>query len=243
MKDKDEQTILYIGGQCGSLCFTYFADMLEEDLEAPRWYQSLKKGLMDVVREEILKVKAVDASRHMHDNFRALNGLPICFFCKRLGHVKKYCKRRLFNVNQNQNSTEISPTFSKPNEEMVSQVDEAQHAVLLETEIEDGFAAVTKLLNRMRSIADEVAKIIETRRTVTTLSKDEHEGDNVIFRQGFLQIVSKISDVSMSLDHKLDEQRPNMTACKVRPDSSFMFAIPHRRNESQATQIYGNPIT
>ena len=66
--------------------------------------QAMMDQIKETIRHEIGKLleKPQERRSHEHNNFRAVNGLPICFYCKRLGHVKKYCRR--WNNNRFQTS-------------------------------------------------------------------------------------------------------------------------------------------
>ena len=80
----------------------------------PSWMQTLKEELTNAVHHELSKI--MPAYNQQYSNFQSLNGLPICFYCKRLGHVKKHCRRHSSNLKtqstaQQQQSTESRETL------------------------------------------------------------------------------------------------------------------------------------
>ena len=66
--------------------------------------QTMMDQIKETIRHEIGKLleKSQERRSHEYNNFRAVNRLPVCFYCKRLGHVKKYCRK--WNNNRFQSS-------------------------------------------------------------------------------------------------------------------------------------------
>ena len=91
-----------------------------EDVQFDRqnWTSWLKEELALVIKYETAKL--LPFFNKQYSNFRAVNGLPICFYCKRLGHVKKYCRKRNSDVETPSKGNEKLLTNCKASSELTN---------------------------------------------------------------------------------------------------------------------------
>ena len=121
-------------------------------------------------------------------HFRTLDGRPICFWCKRIGHVKKYC--RFLNLNQN---WPIKLGQSQKLENAVRKVDVEQ------TKEEHSCPDIGKLLLKLRSLTAENTNASSDPRF---FEEDFDELQGTLYQNALLQATQKIAQTSRTLRAK-----------------------------------------
>ena len=186
--------------------------------------QTMMDQIKETIRHEIGKLleKSQERRSHEHNNFRAVNGLPICFYCKRLGHVKKYC--RIWNNNRFQTSEREfhEKKLPKSAENKTFAVDCIQNDVLESTEETsedfmegnigynyDLVADVGNRFKQLQMIADELNIMISRACNKDRSSKEITDLEASLFKGAMLEAIQTFDRINRTLDMPKDPAQRN----------------------------------
>ena len=151
-------------------------------------------------------------------SFRTLNGLPICFWCKRVGHVKKYCRWRWrkcstamgnhdHNYSVNQKTARVTATEDYPRDYLdpVKMSKEPDHRIeQAQVSHDNSFSALSRACLKLKQIVTELLQQMEPQAESQAVSGNELEEDEAILIKGvLLNVVKKIGAASKMLDPPL----------------------------------------
>ena len=171
----------------------------------------LREDLAEVVRSEVSKIvqQYQPVAIHKHANFRALNGLPICFYCKRLGHVKKHCRKRQSNIIVNatneenkefhQNQTVANDHYAVA-KETITQQNEATSKADDIKETEEFLVEVGKLFQEIQGIVKELDKTISDACEHNETTAVIGEIETSLFKGAMLEVIATFSHILNALD-------------------------------------------
>ena len=174
--------------------------------------EMLREDLAEVVRSEVSKIvqQYQPVAIHKHANFRALNGLPICFYCKRLGHVKKHCRKRQSNIIVNatneenkefhQNQTVANDYYAVAKETVTKQKEATSKADDDIKETEEFLVEVGKLFQEMQGIVKELDKTISDACEHNETTAVIGEFETSLFKGAMLEVIATFSHILNALD-------------------------------------------
>eukprot|EP00112_Aurelia_sp_Birch-Aquarium-sp1_P001025 Seg1100.3 transcript_id=Seg1100.3/GoldUCD/mRNA.D3Y31 product="hypothetical protein" protein_id=Seg1100.3/GoldUCD/D3Y31 len=164
------------------------------------WIDGLKNVIAEVFQKEIIQYirPYQTASQELHSNFRAKNGLPICFYCKRLGHVKKYCRSRLARSEQRSGVANASFGLPRANEMTFVKEEIKEHGKAIEVDAKENIAAIGQLFIKIQMIMDEVTGMIES--SVKAPVHKDTEFDRALCKGALVDVVKRVSALNKTLD-------------------------------------------
>ena len=170
------------------------------------WLEDLKQEIVGAIRHEVAESSMQTQNiKFVLGNFRTLNGLPICFYCKRVGHVKKYCRKRQSIFESNRKDYQLLPEkYQLPRssslviEDQLAAATNSQKTEHREdqglNQDDDCVLNVLQSCMRLRNIADEFLKSLETQRLHLIENGTEFDmSEAPIVREALLTVVNKIS--------------------------------------------------
>ena len=175
--------------------------------DKPSWTSWLKQELTSVIQCETAKLLPLFDKQH--SNFRAINGLPICFYCKRLGHVKKYCRKRNSNYEAksiaHENLVTNRKALSEPRDRTTTEL--IKGAMNEETITQRGslsksgnavgvLSKVGQLFRDLQSIASELHEAIESAyRNQEPLSEKIGDFETNLFNGEMQTVVQRVAKI------------------------------------------------
>ncbi len=181
--------------------------------------QAMMDEIKETIRHELgtLLEKSQERRSHEYNNFRAVNGLPICFYCKRLGHVKKYCRRWNNNRFQTSEREFHEKKLPKSAENKTYAVDCVQNDLLVSTEkttedfiegnIGNSYDLVADVGNRFKQlqmIADELNIMISRACNKDRSSKEITDLEASLFKGAMLEAIQTFDRINRTLDMPKD---------------------------------------
>ena len=168
----------------------------------PIWINELKEELASIVHREVnvLAQRYQDPRSFKHPNFRTVNGLPICFYCKRLGHVKKYCRSHLARSEQRRPKV-VNETLGLPQvNEMTFDKEEMELSEqAAESASKESIVVIGQLFMRIQAIMDEITGMVESS-IKAPVHKVTDEFDRALFKGALLDVVKRVSSLNNALD-------------------------------------------
>ena len=167
----------------------------------PIWLNDLKEEVAVIVHREVnLSVQRYQDPKNLkHPNFRTVNGLPICFYCKRLGHVKKYCRSHLARSEQRPKVVNETPGLPHVNEMTFDKKGVELSEQAAASASKESIVVIGQLFMKIQAIMDEMTGMIESS-IQAPVHKVTDEFDRALFKGALPDVVKRVSSLNNTLD-------------------------------------------
>ena len=193
--------------------------MMETDI--PNWVKNFKEEMLDIIRTETGVVWR-ERNQTTYPNFRTVSGLPICFYCKRLGHVKKHCRK--FSLNQ-LHLTEQERQQNIRDLDVVEQMNEghgmdnAVNNAPIENEDDDFLVRIGKSFRSLQQVATELEEMItQTYRPnvrEVELTSETTEFETSLIKGAMLDVLKTFHGINNFLDGTTAEKAPGRSPSQL----------------------------
>ena len=164
----------------------------------------LKEELANTIQKETANLMSV--FNRQHSNFRAVNGLPICFYCKRLGHVKKYCRTRKSRLeNEIQPAVDLRQVKECDTYTGTSRICEEEvcmvkgQEIVKSDEAVDVMSELGRLFRNLQIMADELQKQISSVYNCSDQCELFGEFETSLFKAEMQVVVDKVGEIVSTL--------------------------------------------